>query len=48
MDQDQDQDQFHESLIPQCHLFFLTLLFRLIPWSTEALCVHFFAWASKT
>ena len=26
----------------------LTLFFRLIPWSTEALCVHFPAWASKT
>ena len=26
----------------------LPLFFRLIPWSEEALCVHFFAWASKT
>ena len=26
----------------------LTLFFRLIPWSTEALCIHFPAWASKT
>ena len=26
----------------------LPLFFRLIPWNTEALCVHFPAWASKT
>ena len=26
----------------------LPLLFRLIPWNTEALCVHFSAQASKT
>ena len=47
-----DQDWFHESLVPLCLSFFLslspTLFFRLIPWSTEALCVHFPAWASKT
>ena len=37
---DQDQDQFQESLVPLCRLFFLTLLFRLIPiWSTEVLRV---------
>ena len=28
--------------------FSLTFFFRLIPWNTEALCVHFPAWASKT
>ena len=26
----------------------LPLLFRLIPWNTEALRVYLFAWASKT
>ena len=26
----------------------LPLFFRLIPWSIDALCVHFPAWASKT
>ena len=26
----------------------LTLFFRLIPWSTEAPCVHLSAWVSKT
>ena len=45
-----DQDLFHESLVPPCLSFFLslTLFFRLIPWSTKALCIHFPAWASKT
>ena len=38
------------SLVYPCLSFFLslTLFFRLIPWSIEALCVHFPAWASKT
>ena len=47
---DQDQDPFHESLVPPClSVFFsLTLFFRLIPWSIEALCIHLSAWASKT
>ena len=46
---DQDQDQFHESLVSPCRLFFLTLLFRLIPiWSTEVPHVYLFAWASET
>ena len=34
-----------------CFSFFFSLspfFFRLTPWSTEALWVHFFAWASKT
>ena len=41
---------FHESLVPPClSVFFsLTLFFRLIPWSIEALCIHLSAWASKT
>ena len=42
-------DPFHLSWVSLCHSFSLSLLFfRLIPWSTEALWVHFFAWASKT
>ena len=28
--------------------FSLTLFFRLIPWSIEALCIHLSAWVSKT
>ena len=42
------------SLVNPClffsFLFFfsLTLFFRLIPWSIEALCVHLSAWVSKT
>ena len=28
--------------------FSLYLFFRLISWSSGALCIHFFAWASKT
>ena len=45
-----EQDRFQESLVPPCLSFFLslTLFFRLIPWSTGALRVHLFAWASKT
>ena len=41
------------SLVSLCFSFYLsfflslTLFFRLIPWSTEALCVHFPAWASE-
>ena len=48
----------HRSLLSPCQSFFLTLslsfslslplFFRVIPWSTEALCIHFPAWASKT
>ena len=44
----------HQSLVSLCHSFFLfpflplSLFFRLIPWSTGALWVHFSAWASKT
>ena len=44
------------SLVTPCFFLFfsvslslsLPLFFRLIPWNTEALCVHFPAWASKT
>ena len=38
------------SLVYPCLSFFLslTLFFRLIPWSIEALCVHLSAQASKT
>ena len=40
------------SLVTPCPFlsFFLslTLFFRLIPWSTEVLCVHSSAWVSKT
>ena len=36
----------HQSLGP--HVFFLSLSLRLFLWSTEARCVHFPAWASKT
>ena len=35
------------SLSPPFSLF-LPLFFRLIPWSTEALCIRFPAWTSKT
>ena len=38
----------HWSLVSPCHSFSFLFLFRLIPWSTGALCVHFPAWASKT
>ena len=31
-----------------CRSFSFLFLFRLIPWSAGALCVHFPAWASKT
>ena len=40
-----------EAWSPRVFLFFflsLTLFFRLIPWSIEALCIHLSAWASKT
>ena len=41
------------SLVTPCFPFFsfffsLTFFFRLIPWNTEALCVHFSARVSKT
>ena len=35
-------------VILSCFLFSFLFLFRLIPWSAGALCVHFPAWASKT
>ena len=44
----------HRSLVSPCHSFFpflsfsLSSSFRMIPWGTGALWVHFFAWASKT
>ena len=44
----------HLSLVPQCHSFFLSFSFflsssfRMTPWGTRALWIHFFAWASKT
>ena len=39
----------HQSFGPPILLSFsLSLFFRLIPWSAEALWVHFLAWASKT
>ena len=50
-------DEFHESLAPLCQFYLslslslslsFPLFFRLIPWSTKALCIHVFAWASKT
>ena len=37
-----------QSLVSPCCSFSFLFLFRLIPWSTAALCVHFPAWASKT
>ena len=38
----------HWSLVSPCRSFSFLFLFRLIPWSTGALCIHFPAWASKT
>ena len=38
----------HWSLVSPSHSFSFLFLFRLIPWSAGALCVHFPAWASKT
>ena len=38
----------HRSLVSPCRSFSFLFLFRLIPWSTGSLCVHFPAWASKT
>ena len=43
-------DHAHWSLVTPCLSFFpspLTLFFMLIPWGTEAFCIHFPAWASK-
>ena len=37
-----------QSLVSPCPSFSFLFLFRLIPWSAGALCVHFPAWASKT
>ena len=44
----------HWSLVSPCHSFFpflsfsLCSSFRMTPWGTGALWIHFFAWASKT
>ena len=38
----------HRSLVSPCCSFSFLFLFRLIPWSAGALCVHFPAWASET
>ena len=44
----------HQSLVSPCHSFFpflsfsLCSSFRMTPWGTGALWIHFFAWASKT
>ena len=38
----------HQALSPRVILSLSFSFFRLIPWSTGALCVHFPAWASKT
>ena len=38
----------HWSLVSPCRSFSFLFLFRLIPWSAGALCIHFPAWASKT
>ena len=38
----------HRNLVSPCRSFSFLFLFRLIPWSAGALCVHFPAWASKT
>ena len=35
-------------MVSPCHSFSFLFLFRLIPWSSGALCIHFPAWASKT
>ena len=37
-----------QSLVSLCRSFSFLFLFRMIPWSTGALCIHFPAWASKT
>ena len=41
-------DLAHWSLVFPCRSFSFFFLFRLIPWSARALCIHFPAWASKT
>ena len=44
----------HRSLVSPCHSFFPFLFFslcssfRMTPWGTGALWIHFFSWASKT
>ena len=44
----------HRSLVSLCHSLFpflsfsLSPSFRMTPWGTGALWIHFFAWASKT
>ena len=44
----------HRSLVSPCHSFFPFLFFslcssfRMTPWGTGALWIHFFAWVSKT
>ena len=38
----------HRSLVSPCRSFSFLFLFRLIPWTAGALCIHFPAWASKT
>ena len=37
-----------QSLVSLCRSFSFLFLFRLIPWSAGAFCIHFPAWASKT
>ena len=41
-------DLAHWSLVFPCRSFSFFFLFRQIPWSARALCIHFPAWASKT
>ena len=38
----------HQAWVSPCQSFSFIFLFRLIPWSAGAFCVHFPAWASKT